>query len=62
MADVGQETPKFTCEKCGRTMTEKMFYTYLDGRKTELCKNCLTMHIDNFDPDTRKDGRPLHSC
>ena len=43
---------KYTCEKCGRTMDELKFYTYKDGRKTEMCKDCLTMHIDNFDPST----------
>ena len=40
------------CEKCNKTMDENNFYTYKDGRKTELCKKCLTMHINNFDPDT----------
>lgn len=43
---------EYYCEKCGRTMNENQFYTYKDGRKTELCKKCLTMHIDNFNPDT----------
>ena len=33
-------------------MDENNFYTYKDGRKTELCKKCLTMHIDNFDERT----------
>lgn len=42
----------YTCQKCGKTMDEGQFYTYKDGRKTELCKKCLTMHIDNFNPDT----------
>ena len=41
-----------TCMKCGKTMKEDNFYTYKDGTKTELCKSCLTMHIDNFNPDT----------
>ena len=40
------------CEKCGKTMNENQFYTYWDGTKTEMCKACLTMHIDNFDPET----------
>lgn len=43
---------KATCQKCGKTMDANSFYTYKDGRKTELCKKCLTMHIDNFDPNT----------
>ncbi len=41
-----------TCEKCGKSMDENNFYTYKDGRKTEMCKKCLTLHIDNFDSDT----------
>lgn len=40
------------CEKCGRMMDELNFYTYRDGTKTEQCKKCFTMHIDNFKPDT----------
>jgi hypothetical protein len=40
------------CAKCGKAMDEKQFYTYKDGRKTELCKKCLTMHIDNFEEET----------
>lgn len=40
------------CEKCGKAMDEKNFYTYKDGRKLELCKPCLTLHIDNFNPET----------
>lgn len=43
---------KKTCEKCGRTMEEVKFYSYRNGEKTEMCKQCLTMHVDNFDPDT----------
>ena len=42
----------YTCEKCLRTMDEKQFYTYKNGEKVEICKKCLTMHIDNFNPDT----------
>ena len=42
----------YTCEKCGKNMDETNFYTYKDGRKTEMCKKCLTMHVDNFNPDT----------
>ena len=40
------------CEKCHKTMNENQFYTYKSGQKTEMCKKCLTMHIDNFNPDT----------
>ena len=41
-----------TCLKCNKTMVEDQFYTYKDGKKTELCKRCLTLHIDNFDSST----------
>ena len=40
------------CSKCRRTLDEKNFYQYKDGTKCELCKACLTMHINNFEPDT----------
>jgi hypothetical protein len=33
-------------------MDVKQFYTYKNGSKTELCKKCLTMHVDPFNPDT----------
>ena len=42
----------YHCDRCNKTMDENNFYTYKDGRKTELCKKCLTAHIDNFDPST----------
>jgi len=42
----------YYCEKCGRTLKESEFYTYKTGGKVELCKKCLTMHINNFDPET----------
>ena len=40
------------CDKCLKTMDEGQFYTYHDGSKTELCKKCLTLHINNFDEAT----------
>lgn len=46
------EKEKYYCSKCNKTMDENSFFTYKDGTKTELCKKCLTMHIDNFDPET----------
>ena len=41
------------CTKCGKMMDENtQFYTYKNGDKTAMCKKCLTMHIDNFNPET----------
>ena len=41
------------CVKCGKMMDENtQFYTYKTGEKTDMCKKCLTMHIDNFNPGT----------
>ena len=41
------------CQKCGKMLDEDtQFYTYKNGEKTEMCKKCLTMHIDNWDPNT----------
>ena len=33
-------------------MNDVQFYSYKDGSKCEICKNCLTMHVNNFEPDT----------
>ena len=47
----------FYCEKCNRTMDQAQFYgsnnlnKYADG-KLRQCKKCITMHVDNFNPDT----------
>ena len=40
------------CQKCQRSMAETNFYQYKDGTKCELCKGCLTMHVNNWEPDT----------
>ena len=40
------------CDKCRKTMSDVNFYTYKNGTKAELCKSCLTMHINNWEPDT----------
>ena len=40
------------CSKCRKTMADSNFYQYKDGTKCELCKTCLTLHINNFEPDT----------
>lgn len=47
----------FYCEKCNRTMKEDQFYmshnlTKYPFGKLNQCKKCLTMHVNNFDPDT----------
>ena len=33
-------------------MQDVNFYTYKNGEKFQLCKSCLTMHVNNFNPDT----------
>ena len=43
---------KLFCEKCNKEMEDGNFYTYKSGKKTELCKKCLTMHINAFDEST----------
>lgn len=45
------------CEKCKKTQNESEFYSsnntekYADGRLHQ-CKKCITMHVDNWDPNT----------
>ena len=43
---------KLTCQKCGRTKEQIMFYTYKDGSKPKICKECTLMHVDIWDPNT----------
>ena len=43
---------KLTCAKCGRTKEDTMFYTYKDGTKPKLCKECTLMHVNIWDPQT----------
>lgn len=40
------------CSKCRKTVADTNFYQYKDGSKCELCKACLTMHINNWDEST----------
>lgn len=40
------------CQKCHKTMNDTQFYTYKNGEKTEMCKSCLTLHVNNFVPET----------
>ena len=47
----------YYCEKCNRTMAADQFYgsnnliKYPEG-KLKQCKKCISMHVDNFNPDT----------
>ena len=43
---------KCQCQRCGKRIASTNFYSYKDGSKCEICKPCLTAHIDNFDPST----------
>ena len=40
------------CTNCHREMEDTNFYTYKNGQKVQMCKACLTMHVDNFDEST----------
>ena len=44
--------PQRYCSKCGKTMVEDKFYLMPNGQRSDLCKACETMHINNFDPET----------
>ena len=51
------EKKTYYCEKCHRTMDGAQFYgslntqKYPEGKLTQ-CKKCLTMHVDNWNPET----------
>ena len=40
------------CANCNREMEDTKFYTYKNGEKVDKCKSCLTLHVDNFKPET----------
>ena len=48
----------YYCEKCNRTMGADQFYSsnnlekYPNEGKLPQCKKCITMHVDNWNPDT----------
>lgn len=46
------EAPKRFCPRCRKTIADTNFYTYKDKRKAELCKPCMTAHVNNWDPDS----------
>lgn len=52
MATKDDSNAKYTCERCGKLLSAINFYTYRDGTKCEICKPCLTAHIDNQRPQT----------
>ena len=48
---------QYYCKKCNKTMAAEQFYgsnnkeKYPEG-KLDTCKKCLTMHVNNWEPDT----------
>lgn len=52
------ENTTYYCEKCNRTMGAEQFYSsnnlekYPNEGKLKQCKKCITMHVDNWNPDT----------
>ena len=48
----------YYCEKCNRTMNADQFYSsndltkYPNEGKFKQCKKCISMHVDNWNPDT----------
>ena len=51
---------QYYCEKCNKTMDGDQFYSsndlekYPEEGKLHVCKKCITMHVDNWDPETYK--------
>lgn len=52
MAATAKTETRLFCPKCERTLSSDNFYTRKNGEKTQLCKKCLTMHVDAFDEET----------
>ena len=43
---------RIVCVKCGREKAETEFFKLKTGNRDNMCKSCLTMHIDNRKPET----------
>lgn len=58
MANESPYAGLYYCEKCHKTKPEKEFYSsrnlikYPNNGKLNQCKQCITMHVDNWDPNT----------
>lgn len=46
------EQTKRLCPRCKKSLSEISFYTNRKGEKTELCKKCLTAHVNAFNEDS----------
>ena len=52
------DNKSYYCSKCNKTMGADQFYVsnnlekYPDEGKLPQCKKCLTMHVDNWNPET----------
>lgn len=40
------------CSKQNKWMKATQFYSYKDGSHPKMCKQCMTMFVDNFNPQT----------
>lgn len=45
---------EITCIKCGRSKKDREFFKLRTGDRYPLCKDCLTMYVDNRKPSTFK--------
>lgn len=58
MADTSPYAGLYFCEKCKKAKPEKDFYgsnnliKYPNGGKLTKCKHCVSLHVDNWNPDT----------
>lgn len=40
------------CKKCQKVLKDKEFYKKKNGEPLDICKKCLTMHINVFEPES----------
>ena len=43
---------RLICSKCGKSKRDVDFFKLKSGDRCDMCKDCLTMYIDNRKPDT----------
>ena len=58
MATNKDDDKQYYCKKCNKTMSGTQFYSsnnlekYPNDGKFDICKKCMTMHVDNWKPET----------
>lgn len=52
MIYIAQNDEKMLCSRCGKNKLLKNFWKKKTGERLDICRDCITMFVDNRDPST----------